>query len=128
MALLGATVNTDTELKQLIASDFGCAQKEITVASGAGVLTRGTVLGMNTTTYEYSQHAPAASDGTETARVVLAEDIDATSAAVKCVAHVPPGKLVSENLIWATGITDAQKNLAILNMQDSGLSIDADFA
>ena len=107
MAEYGATVNIDTEPKQLIASDFGCAQKKITIASGAGVLTRGTVLGLNTTTYEYVQHAPAAADGTEVARAVLKEDIDATSAAVKCEAHVPPGKLVEENLIWADGITDA---------------------
>lgn len=126
MALLGATENASTELSQLLASHNGYAQKPITILSGAGVLARGTVLGLNTTSYEYDILAPAATDGTEVARAVLIDDIDATSAAVKCNAYVL-GKMHAADLIWPAGITDAQKNTALLNLQDRGLSVDADY-
>lgn len=122
---LGATENLETERSMLVAGDV-CEQKPITLQSGAGVLVRGTVLGMVTATYEYGQLAPAGGDGTEVARAILAEDIDATSAAVTAQAHFV-GTYRLSDLIWPGGITDAQKNAALLALQDRGILVDQDF-
>ena len=101
--------------------------KKITIASGAGKLTRGTVLGMNTSTYKYKQLDPSASDGTEVARAILAEDVDASSTDVKTTAYFI-GKYRLADLIWPGSITDAQKKTALLQLQDRGIIIDEDWA
>lgn len=52
----------------------------ITVASGSGVLARGTVLGKITTTSYYTiVNSAGSDDGRRTANKILTEDIDATS-------------------------------------------------
>ncbi len=56
--------------------------RSITVASGQGVLTRGTVLGKITASGKYAKSASGSSDGSQTPDCILTEDIDATSADV----------------------------------------------
>jgi hypothetical protein len=125
MGTLGATETEGTELSQLVASDVH-EQKPITVASGAGELQRGTVLGMVSGDYEYNILNPGGSDGTEVARAILLEDVDATSAAVKTQGYFA-GKYRLSDLVWPGGITDAQKNAALLGLQDKGILVDQDF-
>jgi len=95
--------------------------KQGVVASGAGVLSRGTVLAMNADG-KWVQLAPAASDGTEIARGILAEDVDATSADVIVQVYLV-GEYRLVDLIWPGSITDPQKATAILNLQDRGIVV-----
>jgi len=122
---LGATENTGPELSQLVASEIH-EQKPVTIASGAGVLARGTVLGLITASNQYSQLNPAGVDGTEVARAILLEDLDATAAAVKAQAFFT-GTYRLKDLVWPGAITDVQKNAAILQLQDRGILVDEDF-
>jgi hypothetical protein len=76
-------VNTqDNSSIQFLAGDFPRVIRPVTIASGAGVLTKGTVLGKITASGKYKAYNDANSDGTQTAKLILAEDVDATSADV----------------------------------------------
>jgi len=72
---------------QLFAGDFPRVIKPITIVTGAGILTKGTALGKITASGKYNAYAPAAADGTETAKLILAEDVDATSADVNATGY-----------------------------------------
>ncbi len=78
----------DNTLVQLFAGDFPRVIKPITIVSGAGVLTKGTVLGKITASGKYDAYAAGGSGGLETAKAILAEDAeDATSADVASIAY-----------------------------------------
>lgn len=119
---LGITTEALQDLSILIAGDTH-EQKKITVKSGAGILTRGTVLSIDTTTYKYVQLNPDASDGTEVARAILAEDVDATDADVTAQAFFI-GKYRASDLVWPDEITTEQKNAALLQLQDRGIIVE----
>lgn len=81
-------VNTQENSKvQLFAGDFPRVLVPVTIASGAGVLTTGTVLGKITASGKFKAYQDGASDGSEVAKLILAEDVDATSADVKAMAY-----------------------------------------
>lgn len=65
---------------QLFAGPFQVVSHQITVASGAGVLTRGTVLGRITASGKYIKSVASANDGSQTPVAILADAVDATSA------------------------------------------------
>lgn len=65
---------------QLIAGVFQPVTQPITVLSGQGVLKRGTVIGRVTASGKYIKSVATANDGSQTSIVVLADDVDATSA------------------------------------------------
>lgn len=69
---------TKTE-DNLFAGDFPIATEAGTIASGSGVLTRGTVLGKVTASGKLKIVDATKSDGTQTPYAVLAEGVDATS-------------------------------------------------
>jgi hypothetical protein len=73
-------------IDNLFAGDFPKVSLPVTVVSGSGVLIRGTLLGKVTASGKYKPYNNANVDGSETAKLVLAEDIDATSADVKTTA------------------------------------------
>ena len=119
----GVTETEETQ-SQLVAGETH-EQKPITLASGEDRV-RGAVLGMVTASYEYKELYPAGSDGTEVARAILVEDCDASGAATKTIGFFT-GKYRLNDLVWPGGITDAQKNAAILQLQDRGIIVDEDF-
>ena len=119
----GAT-ETEATQSQLVAGKTH-EQKPITLASGEN-LVRGNVLGLVTASYEYVELNPAGSDGSEVARSILVEDCDASAAAKKIQGYFT-GKYKLSDLVWPAGITDAQKNAAILALQDRGIIVDEDF-
>lgn len=53
-------------------------RETVTIASGAGVLAPGTVLGRITASGKFAAHAPGAADGTQTAAALLWGAVDAT--------------------------------------------------
>lgn len=122
--ILGADETNFDEPCQLVAGEVH-EQKPITLAADE-VRTRGTVLGMVTASFEYKILNTAGADGTEVARAILAEDVDATGAAKETRAHFT-GKYRLKDLVWPGSITDAQKNAAILDLQDRGIIVDEDF-
>lgn len=75
---LGITTINRTE-EQLFAGQFPRHQQPIVVASGEGVLTKGTVLGKITASGKFAAYDNAASDGSQTAVGVLGCDVDASS-------------------------------------------------
>ena len=120
--------NQDTAVvSQLLAGDLH-EIKPVTIASGAGELSRGTVLGMLSADFTYNQFDQ--DDGTyglNVARAILAEDVDATSAAVTAQAYVL-GKFRESDLVWPADIETAEKQAALLNLQEFGIVVDTDWA
>lgn len=95
---------------QLIAGDHPIRTAGVTIASGAGVLTRGTLLGMVTATGKYvisaaedDQGDPIA-DGSETPVVILGEDVDASAADVDTWAYIA-GDFNENQMTFGTGHT-----------------------
>ena len=74
----------------------------VTIASGSGVLVRGTVLGKITASGKYTTSLSAASDGSQTPYRILGEDVDATSADMKAPAFLA-GNFRSDMLTIGTG-------------------------
>ncbi len=125
MAILGVEIEERVEVKALGASGVH-EITPITIMSGSGVMTRGQVVGLNITSFKWGPLDFAASDGTETARCILAEDVDATDADVKTHGHAV-GTYHLPDLVWPAGATDAQKNAALLQFRDRGILVDKDF-
>ena len=122
------TENQDTAvISQLLAGDLH-ELKPVTIASGAGELSRGTVLGMLSADFTYNQFdQDDATYGLNVARAILAEDVDATSVAVTAQAYVL-GKFRESDLIWPADIETAEKQAALLNLQEFGIVVDTDWA
>ncbi|MBI1936666.1 MAG: head decoration protein [Ignavibacteriales bacterium] len=81
-------VNTQTSNSvQLLAGEFPRVFQPVTIVSGAGVLGKGTVLGKITASGKYTTYNNGAVDGSETAKLILAGDVDATNADVEAVAY-----------------------------------------
>jgi len=100
-------VNTQSNSTvQLFAGDFPRVLLPVTIASGAGVLAKGTVLGKITASGKYTAYNNGASDDSEVAKLILAEDVDATSADVKAMAYAS-GHF---NEAALTGLDAAAKN------------------
>lgn len=94
----------------------------VTIASGAGVLEIGTVLGKITASGKYEVHADGANDGTETAVAVLVEKVDATSADKPAVVVSRFAEVSRLGLKWDASVnTEAKKNAAIAELAAVGI-------
>lgn len=91
--------------------------RQITVASGAGVLAKGTLMGKITSGGEYIKSLAAASDGSETPVCILAEVCDATSAAKVTNAYFA-GYFLEAGMTFGTGHTAASTRDGL---QDRGI-------
>lgn len=83
------------------------SRKAITVASGAGKLACGAVLGKVTASGKYVLSDPAAADGSETAVAVLLTPVDATAADAEGSALVRFAVINRARLSYAAGVTTA---------------------
>lgn len=90
----------------LIAGDYPRVTEQAVIASGAGVLTRGTVLGKVTATGKFIKSASAAADGSQTPDRVLAEDVDASAADVTAPTYLS-GEFNQRALVLGAGHTIA---------------------
>ena len=93
--------------------DSYIGREQVIIASGSGKVVAGTVLAQVTATKKYVPLAPAASDGSQTAKAVLYEGCDATSADIRRVVTVRMTEVAANALVWPAGITDVQKNAAL---------------
>lgn len=70
---------------------------------------------------EYSEFNAGASDGTQTAAAILFDAVDATLAEQKCVVTKRDSEVRASDLIWKTGTTEAQKQVAIASLIAIGI-------
>ena len=94
----------------------------VTLASGAGKLDPGTVLGKITTGGKFTQLAPAASNGSQNAAGILWGPADATAADAAAVAVLRGPAIVNRNdLVWPEGATEPQITAATAALAALGI-------
>ena len=86
------------------------------IASGAGALKRGTVLGLITASGKYTVANTANEDGSQVGSAILADDVDATSADVNAEIYIS-GMFNREKLIFG-GEDTYDKQAENLRMHD----------
>ena len=104
------------------------SREAITVASGEGKISVGTVLQKNTSTGKYEKLDYTAASGNDAASVgtgaaVAAFDADATSADAKTVAIVRHAIVVGEELIFPDGIDSDSKAEVIGDLESLGIIV-----
>jgi len=121
---LGLTTQTESSPSTLISGDVHL-MKKIVLASGSGTVARGTVLGQITASYKWAPLAPAASDGTQVARCILAElESAVVPADDDLVANAYfAGMYRDADLVWPSGITNSQKAAALQQLADRGILV-----
>jgi hypothetical protein len=98
------------------------SRDEVVIASGSGVVDVGAVLGRITASGKYKPLTPGASDGSEVARRISLEKVDATSAdAPRVVVLSRHAEVVQQALVWAGGVTDGQKATALSQLETVGI-------
>jgi len=97
-------------------------RETVTLVSGAGKLSPGTVLGKITTGGKYTTLAPGASNGSQNAAGILWGHADATDADAPGVVLVRgPAILNRHEIIWPEGITEGQTNTALAALATLGI-------
>ncbi|BAP94463.1 head decoration protein D [Aurantimonas phage AmM-1] len=91
------------------------------VASGAGVLSAGQVMGQVTATGKYVPVDPDAVDGSEKAAAILYEGCDATDADVRRTFTVRDTEVHADVLAWVDGTTDPEKTAALAELAAAGI-------
>lgn len=97
-------------------------RETVTIASGAGKLAPGTVLGKITTGGKYTALAPAATNGSQNAAGILWGAVDATDAdALGVVILRGPAIVNRHEIIWPEGATEAQVTTATTALAALGI-------
>ena len=92
------------------------------VASGAGRLAAGTVLGKITASGKFKAYTPGASDGTQNAAAILWEGCDATSADARRTMTVRDSEVQADVLKWGAAVTtDTHKTTALTALAALGI-------
>lgn len=98
---MAATTETARDLEFLISEAPGSLSRElVTVASGAGALVAGTVLGKITSGGKYTVYDDDNNDGSETAVGILTHAVDATSADQKASIIVRLAEVSNAKVVW----------------------------
>ncbi len=94
----------------------------VTVASGAGMLEPGTVLGKITSGGKFTTLAPAATNGSQTAAGILWAGVDASASDVPGVVLLRGPAIVNRHeIVWPEGATEAQITAATTALAALGL-------
>ena len=97
-------------------------RETVTLASGAGKLAPGTVLGKITTGGKYTALAPAATNGSQNAAGILWGAVDATDAdALGVVILRGPAIVNRHELVWPEAATEAQITTATTALAALGI-------
>lgn len=96
--------------------DGSISREEITIASGAGALAAGTVLGTITASGKYTGFDDGNSDGSETATAVLMQAVDASDADVTATAIVRLAEVKKDGLQWISGVDATAKAAAYVDL------------
>lgn len=98
------------------------SRDQVTIAKGQN-LTLGTVVGSDTKDNLIKILNPTATDGTQTAIGVIANDVDAKAADTKAVIITRIALLADHAIVWPPGITGEQKTAAIKQLGIRGIII-----
>ena len=94
----------------------------VTIASGAGKLEPGTVLGKITTGGKFTALVPAATNGSQNAAGLLWDTVDASTADAAAVVVLRGPAIVNRHeLIWPDGATEAQITAATTALATIGI-------
>jgi hypothetical protein len=97
-------------------------RETVTIASGAGKLAPGTVLGRITTGGKYTSFAPSASNGSQNASGILWDSVDASAADASAVILLRGPAIVNrQDLVWPDGATEAQITTATTALASIGI-------
>ena len=97
-------------------------RETVTIASGAGKLEPGTVLGKITTGGKYTTLAPAATNGSQNAAGILWDAVDASAADAPGVVMLRGPAIVNRHeIIWPEGATEAQITAATSALATIGI-------
>ena len=97
-------------------------RETVTIASGAGKLEPGTVLGKITTGGKYTVLAPAATNGSQNAAGILWAGVDASAADAPGVVVLRGPAIVNRHeLVWPDGATGAQITAATTALAALGI-------
>ena len=99
------------------------SRKQIVIASGAGVLLPGALLGEGSTSGKYKAFDPSADDGSDVAVGVLYDHVDATAADVDAVMSAALTAVNAAEIVWPAGTTDAQKLAAIEALEERQITV-----
>ena len=99
-------------------------RETITIASGAGKVAPGTVLGKITTGGKFTGLAPAATNGSQNPAGILWAGVDATAAdALGVVIQRGPSIVNRNELVWPAGATEAQITAATTALAALGIML-----
>ncbi len=93
----------------------GFSYEEVVIASGAGKVDTGTVLGKVTATGKYRPVTMAATDGSQNAAGILLNAVDATSADAPAVIVAREAIVVAQGLRYGADIDTPAERLAVQN-------------
>ncbi|WP_287885088.1 head decoration protein [Paracoccus sp. (in: a-proteobacteria)] len=97
-------------------------RETVTIASGAGKLEPGTVLGKITTGGKYTVLAPAATNGSQNAAGILWAGVDALAADAPGVVVLRGPAIVNRHeIVWPAGATEAQITAATTALAALGI-------
>ena len=97
-------------------------RETITIASGAGKLAPGTVLGKITTGGKYTGLAPAATNGSQNAAGILWAGVNASAADAPGVVVLRGPAIVNRHeIVWPDGATEAQITAATTALAALGI-------
>ena len=97
-------------------------RETITLASGAGKLAPGTVLGRITTGGKYTVLTPGATNGSQNAAGILWADVDTTDADAPGVVILRGPAIANRHeLVWPDGATEAQITTATTALAALGI-------
>lgn len=100
------------------------SREAIVIASGAGSLLCGSVLGKVTASGKYKLYDNDAADGTQTAVAILAYDVDATSADQAAVGIVREAEAWRDRLVWGVAVTtQAEKDAAYVDFATVNIAV-----
>jgi hypothetical protein len=119
--IYGVDSTTETQVTQVRANAF-CHEAPVTVVSGS-VLLRGMVMGQITESLNWVPLDVDAEDGSEIARGILNVREGTTLTNDTNLQMWMSGSFRGDDLEWPAGITDAQKAIAIQQLEDRGCVI-----
>lgn len=89
--------------------DFHYSRETVMIASGAGILSPGSVLGRITASGKYTLSPDTGDDGSQTAAAILLYPVDATSADQQAVVVTRHAQWNVNTLIYHSTVNDATK-------------------
>lgn len=117
-------VNSTSLTPNTVLGDHPPVTKAVTIATTGAEATykRGTVMGKISASGLYAGLDPDASDGSETATVVLLDDVTVDDTNDEPAVALVHGDVIKDDLVWThDGITEAEQDAALGQLETAGI-------